>query len=428
MNRCNFGPGFALYRLFLPVNIVIRMNRLRTTAALLLITSWLGTQTLPANEESFPENAISANGFLLRNPDARNKLFGLFNYSYYAVELEAGTTFHTRVWSHHFSPLLILHSPDSDLFWVNGRMDSDTATLSVEIPEDGEYRLWVTSYMPGKSGSFTLSYGPDHNAPHLTIIPPLPPTTRRQTHEVTDRLRNTQAFPKLPDGTALRVYSFEAIEGARVNISLQSTQFDPFLYLIGPGNWSAFNDDFENEGLDSRIHGTLPTAGTYWIFASSYAPEEIGEFQLNVTGTGIDQFSAIVTTTAETPPYARKSIRRVQIDSGPVEIAEFKVDSPTRLNMHINHPFYQSESGGYPIDIPTARLFSQNLYFQLVGPMEGMTQSWPLEGSIISGSQFRTNILLPTRGTYRLVVHNGSPARFMDGYIQYSLIPLSPKP
>src|SRR6185295_9969913 len=82
-------------------------------------------------------------------------------------------------------------------------------------------------------------------------------------------------------------YTFTTTAPGHVSLALTSTAFDTFLYLFGPNNFVAFNDDSGNS-LNSRIPAnggvvTLPTAGTYTIEATSFRADAVGVYSLSLT-------------------------------------------------------------------------------------------------------------------------------------------------
>ena len=95
-------------------------------------------------------------------------------------------------------------------------------------------------------------------------------------------------LPFVPEAY-IDLYSFTASAGARVQISLSSSNFDTFLVLYGPdGRVVDFNDDFS--GSDSQIPEsggflTLPLTGQYIIEASSFDSGFTGAYTIGfVTG------------------------------------------------------------------------------------------------------------------------------------------------
>jgi hypothetical protein len=93
---------------------------------------------------------------------------------------------------------------------------------------------------------------------------------------------------KLSDSSYYDGYTFSASSGQQIVITMSSTSFDTFLFLLAPnGSVLTTNDDGDG-GTNSRIPPgsgafSLPTTGTYTIFANSFAPNTIGSYTLSLT-------------------------------------------------------------------------------------------------------------------------------------------------
>ena len=71
-------------------------------------------------------------------------------------------------------------------------------------------------------------------------------------------------------------YNFNGTAGQQVVVLMASTSFDTYLFLDGPNGQTIAQDDDGGGGLNSRIPAnvgafTLPTSGTYRIFATSFS-------------------------------------------------------------------------------------------------------------------------------------------------------------
>lgn len=90
------------------------------------------------------------------------------------------------------------------------------------------------------------------------------------------------------DGTFYDAYSFSATAGARISVSMSSSEFDTFLILNRPdGSILSFNDD-GGGGTNSRIPAngfiTLPVTGTYTIWANAFDPDDTtGAYSLTIS-------------------------------------------------------------------------------------------------------------------------------------------------
>lgn len=97
---------------------------------------------------------------------------------------------------------------------------------------------------------------------------------------------NACSSQRRPNGYA-RLYTFTANAGQSIAIDMSSTQFDTYLYLIGPSGSVVASDDDGGSDTSSRIPSgsgafTLPTTGTYTIEATSFLPQATGTFSLTL--------------------------------------------------------------------------------------------------------------------------------------------------
>jgi hypothetical protein len=97
------------------------------------------------------------------------------------------------------------------------------------------------------------------------------------------------------DGSKVDEYTFTGTAGQQISVTMSSTAFDTYLYLLRPDNTLiAVNDDI-NAGinppnLNSAIPVNIPfltllTDGTYSIIATSVRPEESGAYSLTLTSS-----------------------------------------------------------------------------------------------------------------------------------------------
>lgn len=90
-------------------------------------------------------------------------------------------------------------------------------------------------------------------------------------------------------------YTFNGVAGQQIAISLSSSAFDTYLYLVDPSGALFTEDDDGGEGTDSRIPTSgffsLPATGTYTIEATSFTGTSTGSYNLSLTGTVPCSFS-----------------------------------------------------------------------------------------------------------------------------------------
>ncbi|HYP01627.1 MAG TPA: pre-peptidase C-terminal domain-containing protein [Pyrinomonadaceae bacterium] len=129
-----------------------------------------------------------------------------------------------------------------------------------------------------------------------TVCPTNEPITFGQTLRrvlATSDCRNPVPKPNgTPNDTFADEFTFAGIRGQQVVITMNavSPTFDTYLYLLLPdGTLLAENDDASeapinrNSRLPRTGFVTLPVSGTYSILASSFAPEELGTYDITLT-------------------------------------------------------------------------------------------------------------------------------------------------
>jgi serine protease Do len=81
-------------------------------------------------------------------------------------------------------------------------------------------------------------------------------------------------------------YPIEVEEGWTVNATMVSDAFDTYLILIGPtGDRVSYNDDdasLGGNGTNSKISYTVPSSGTYHLYANAYQAGQSGAYTLTV--------------------------------------------------------------------------------------------------------------------------------------------------
>jgi hypothetical protein len=105
-------------------------------------------------------------------------------------------------------------------------------------------------------------------------------TTLQVGETVTGNLSTSDC--RRSDGSYQDTWRFSLASTTQVQIDLTSNSFDTYLILNGAdGSFILENDDFEEDGDDSRLITTL-AAGTYHVIANSYFADRVGAYQLRV--------------------------------------------------------------------------------------------------------------------------------------------------
>lgn len=159
--------------------------------------------------------------------------------------------------------------------------DGTDARLRFTAPETGSYLVVAQALEKEKTGSYTLSVD-SLPAPVL-----MPPREIRPGQGVQGTLSDTD--PTLdPDGAAYDLYTFQGRRGQRVEITMESPDFDTFLALgqLRGDSLEVLNtdDDGGAEGTtNSRLRSTLPADGAYVIRATSAGEGPTGAYTLRLS-------------------------------------------------------------------------------------------------------------------------------------------------
>jgi|GEM_PF-6741097 len=90
--------------------------------------------------------------------------------------------------------------------------------------------------------------------------------------------------PTLDDGSVYEEHSFVGRANQRVEINMESSEFDTYVLLYGPdGDVLGENDDISPSNYNSRLVLTLPQDGTYTIYANAFDSAQRGVYLLSVS-------------------------------------------------------------------------------------------------------------------------------------------------
>ncbi len=172
--------------------------------------------------------------------------------------------------------------------------DNTNSRLVVTFPEDGSYRVVVTTFGPGETGPYTLLVTPgadpgvarcntsDTGADELSAQFDALPVTGTIALGTELRADLDSASASQIEGSYALLYEIDGTAGESVTIDLLSDAFDAVLIAIGPGLGLETDDDGAG-ACNARLTLTFPETATYRVVASSVAPGQTGAFVLRVT-------------------------------------------------------------------------------------------------------------------------------------------------
>ena len=198
---------------------------------------------------------------------ADNSFFDLYSF-----EGRAGQQITIEMKSQEIDPYLILLGPNQrEIAQNDNGAGGKNARITVRLPADGTYTLLANSNEARQSGAYTLE---------LKASAPTAPS-RAILQEEGALVAGGPVLPS--DNSLYREYTFEGRSGQSVTISLESTDFDPYVAIFGPNNrLLAENDDASDANKNALLSVTLPATGRYRIVVNAYDASGRGRYTLTV--------------------------------------------------------------------------------------------------------------------------------------------------
>ncbi len=188
----------------------------------------------------------------------------------YTVRGRRGERLTVDMRSGDMDPYLILIMPDGKQE-ENDDYDGDQrrSMISLELPQDGEYRVLATTYRPNERGSYELHIrsGGGEAAGGAS---------RRERGELRAGDRT------LKGGEFVDYYTVEALPGQRLRVDMSSSAFDTYVIVKDPREEQTENDDAEGARGHAIVDMETAEAGTYTIMATSYQKGETGAYELSI--------------------------------------------------------------------------------------------------------------------------------------------------
>jgi S1-C subfamily serine protease len=198
-------------------------------------------------------------------------------YNTYLFEGQAGQQVIIEMSSREIDAYLILLDPRGrELAQDDDSGGGTDARIIIRLPETGTYTLLANSYAAGEAGTYTLRVGE------------VSPSVRSMTESRSILLREQgllgqNSFVLAEDGSYYNEYRFQGQMGQTITITLESTDFSPYLILFDPqGRVLAQERQAHPANVSSSLTVRLPANGTYVIYANSYDNTGRGQYILTV--------------------------------------------------------------------------------------------------------------------------------------------------
>ncbi len=293
--------------------------------------------------------------------------------------------------SRDFDPYLILIAPSGEQFENDDHEgDATRSQLAMQLPESGDYRVLVTSYKPGESGSYALTIG--GGGPTVASAGP--------------RVERGSLAPgdeTLSSGEYADGYEFEGRPGQRARLDVSSSEFDTYLMLIDPTGQQTENDDFEGMPGHSVIETDITEAGSYRVVVTSYKVGETGSYELRMEFGGRDA--------GATRQRDVVALQMGQSTSGRLEAGDQQLTSGEYGDLYV---FDGATGQAVSIDLSSTEF---DTYLQLQTPAGEKIDNDDYEGR----SDSRIDVTLRENGRYRILTTSYSPGE--TGSYQLALRP-----
>ncbi|MDX1977086.1 MAG: trypsin-like peptidase domain-containing protein [Pseudanabaenaceae cyanobacterium bins.68] len=133
----------------------------------------------------------------------------------------------------------------------------------------------------------------------------------------------------LSDGSYYHQYRFAGQSGQMVQIEMRSNEVDSFLALFDPNGVKIAENDDGGGQKDALIRAVLPVAGSYTIYANSYAIGEVGKFSLTVKSI------------ARKGILLQKQGRLIAKDGTPTQSHQFRGEAGQMITINLSSPDFQ---------------------------------------------------------------------------------------
>jgi hypothetical protein len=156
--------------------------------------------------------------------------------------------------------------------------DDNDARLRVILPRDGTYRIIATAYSEDARGVYTLLI----RGWETPAAAPAGASVTIRTGDTVDGLLEP-GDEVSGDGPFEDRLTFEARAGARLRVEMRSSEFDAYLYVLGPDGRVLGSDDDGLGDNNAVVSLRAPTTGRYTILATSYGDDpKVGSYRVSL--------------------------------------------------------------------------------------------------------------------------------------------------
>lgn len=256
------------------------------------------TGAISAADCKFEDTADNFSGDSLLSESYSVRLEQGRSYVFYLRDVdEVGQDFDTGL-SLYGSSGLVAYSDDEG----GGVLNGHNSQLAFVAPTTGNYSVRVHGYSDADSGSYALTAQTCGAAPTVTDAPINGAIAAGDcvVHNLWDDFDEA-------DSSRVDFYKVSLAAGQQVTVRVQSTAFDPFLSISGPG----FDAQANLDGDYDYSWGTSPVTVTYTA---------------NLAG----QYTIMVAPTPETETFGTTGAYTIDIEPNPTAAASLSRSAPAR--------------------------------------------------------------------------------------------------
>ncbi len=197
--------------------------------------------------------------------------------SLYTFSATAGQIIRVAMNSGIFDAYAILKGPGNTIVAQDDNSNGGTnALVTYTAAASGTYTIEATSNLSGATGAFTVG---------LTTTNACGTSAISSGQTLSGTLSSSSCVSPHRSGSYAQLFTFTATAGQTIRLSLTSTAFDGYAFLLDPSGTVVAQDDDSGGYPNPFISYTAATSGTYTFEASTYSAGEIGAFSVSLTLT-----------------------------------------------------------------------------------------------------------------------------------------------
>ncbi|HEV8264395.1 MAG TPA: pre-peptidase C-terminal domain-containing protein [Gemmatimonadales bacterium] len=288
-----------------------------------------------------------------------------------------------------FDPYLIVIDPSGKQHENDDYAgDANRSLVSYELPEDGTYRVWVTSYKSGETGQYDVRI--QSGTAGAAAVAATPRVERGRLAAGDDTLRS---------GEYVDSYTLEGRPGQHVTLDVASNDFDTYLMLVPPRGERLWNDDVEGKPHHSVIEADLNEAGQYRVAVTSYERGETGAYELR-----IDYGAPAAASPATGRTRDVEAIAYGDTKTGALSSADARLSSGEYRDLYA---FDGATGDSIVVELASGEF---DPYLSLIPPGEGQEQ---IDNDDADGRQdlSRVTVRLRASGRYRIMATSYAAAK-----------------